>query len=110
MDKTRIISEAEFRSALMAKLEGLPPFDFVVGLGRSGAICSVYISHALGIPFLSAGGFIPQNKRVLACDTAIMSGKTIRKAMNRYKTKDSVVVFNEPPRVKFWYELGGADG
>ena len=102
--KIRIISEAEFRSALMKKLDGLPRFDFVVGLGRSGAVCSVYISHATGIPFLSAGGFVPQNKRVLVCDTAMMSGRTIRKAMSRYKTEDCVVVFNEPPRVKFWYE------
>ena len=105
------ISEAEFHAALVLRLVNEPRVkcDFVTGPGRSGALCSVYVSHLTGIPWVPYMAR-PGKGRMLVVDTARKTGETMRKAMRRYKDMDPVelVVFEEPPRVKFWYEKGGA--
>lgn len=100
----RIISETEFRKTFCFNLRSSKGhYDYVVGPGRSGAIASVYASHYLGIPFLPYKQTIP-DKKPLVVDTAIMSGKTLRKASRLYGNADTRFGFFEPPRVKFWYE------
>ena len=81
----------------------------VVGPGRSGAIASVYASHLLNIPWLPYGAKCPEKLQpLLVIDTAILTGKTIRKCESKYNKKgiDTVMlwVYNEPPIVRFWYE------
>ena len=99
----RMITESEFRAELITNLYNeFGKYDYVTGPGRSGAIASVYASHYLGIPFVpykhvSRG--VP-----LIVDTAAESGKTIRKASKVYGGADWIVMFQEPPRVRFWYE------
>ena len=99
----RIVSEQEFRDALIFALEGVATPAFVTGPGRSGAIAAVYASHHLGVPF------VPYTQRAaqhgaLIVDTAMQSGRTIRKASRLYGDAPFVVVFREPPRLRFWYE------
>ena len=81
----------------------------VTGAGRSGAIAAVYASHILGIPFIPYKCKCPDKLRpILIIDTAKQSGKTLRKAEKLYIREGDVIVkwaFNEPPRVKFWYEF-----
>lgn len=116
---SRVVTEPEFRLALQTKLaefmrNGIKP-DFVTGPGRSGALCSVYVSHMTGIPFLPFGLSRPtlhstrEAKRThfLIVDTARSTGATMRKAVSRYDNgvHSTLVVFEEPPRVKFWYEV-----
>jgi adenine/guanine phosphoribosyltransferase-like PRPP-binding protein len=98
-----LITESEFRAELIGKLHncfGL--YDYVTGPGRSGAIAAVYASHYLGIPF------VPYRHKshgtALIVDTAMQSGRTIRKAQRLYGNADAIVMFHEPPRVRFWYE------
>lgn len=101
----RWVSAEELNETLKAKLDEIgSDFDFVTGPGRSGAVASVIASHYLGIPFLPYGTKVSGKPRVLVVDTAMQSGRTIRKACRRYETDDFVFAFNEPPRVKFWYE------
>ena len=105
----KTITELEFQEALTETLKH--PYSHqvnsVTGAGRSGAICAVYVSHCLRIPFFPYGTEIPDNLRpTLAMDTASNTGRTLRKAMKKYNTKYSLAVFNEVEcgRVKFWYE------
>ncbi len=98
----RIVSEQEFRAVFMEALASAPECDYVTGAGRSGAIAAVYASHYLGIPFVpykcKAAG------RALIVDTATETGETLRKASRLYDNAPCIAAFNEPPRVKFWYE------
>ena len=104
---SKIISEIEFRDRLMSALNGLVGFDYVTGPGRSGAIASAYASHFMGIPFVPYKCKIPDSQ-VLIVDTAIQSGRTLRKASRYYNdgVNDGpyLYVFQEPPRLRFWYE------
>lgn len=107
----RIVSETEFRDRLMIAIlarDDLDRIGSVTGPGRSGAIAAVYVSHILGVPFLPYGANVPfQLGSLLIADTARQTGKTIRKALRRYDgfiNVEPLVVFEEPPRVTFWYE------
>lgn len=107
----RVVSEQEFNAAIHLALRGegvgSPLVDCVTGPGRSGALAAIYASHILGIPFLPYGGKPPpQLPRLLLIDTARQTGKTIRKAQRKYEghVVATVVVYEEPPRVSFWYE------
>lgn len=105
----RIVSEAEFREVLKAKLDALDlrHVGSVTGPGRSGAIAAVYASHILGVPFIPQGSNAPERLgALLIVDTARESGKTIRKIQRDYGAylTEVVVAFEEPPRVAFWYE------
>ena len=101
-----IVSEADFAFALREKLGGVRAKS-VTGPGRSGAIASTYASHVLGIPFIPYGQEVPDRLRpLLIVDTARASGKSLRKAERRYGEAIVVAIFEEPPRVKFWYEAG----
>lgn len=101
----KTIPEQEFRDRLYAILYELPQvYDYVTGPGRSGAIAAVYTSHYLGIPFVPYKQRAPGNPLIV--DTAVMSGRTIRKASRFYGCADYIFVYSEPPRVKFWYEKG----
>jgi hypothetical protein len=75
----------------------------VTGPGRSGAIASAYASHIMGIPFVPFKCKIP-GKRVLIVDTAMQSGRTLRKASRLYGDAPYFFAFSEPPRLRFWYE------
>lgn len=109
----RVISEAEFADAIKAKLMTINPVhvDYITGPGRSGAIASVYASHILGRPFVPfKSGLEDIDGHLLIIDTAKASGRTIKKAVAWY-TKwcprlyiGAMAIFNEPPRVRFWYE------
>jgi len=99
----RMIEEQEFRAALIDKLSPLVgKYDYVTGPGRSGAVAAVYASHYLGIPFVPYKHV--SKGAPLIVDTAAESGRTIRKASMVYGGADWVVMFQEPPRVRFWYE------
>lgn len=99
----RLITESEFRAELVAKLGNeFGKYDYVTGPGRSGAIAAVYASHYLGIPFVPYKHV--SNGVPLIVDTAAESGRTIRKASRVYGGADWIVMFQEPPRVRFWYE------
>ena len=99
----RLITEDEFRAEVIEKLhDKFGIYNYVTGPGRSGAVASVYASHYLGIPF------VPYKHKSrglpLIVDTAAKTGRTIRKASKVYGCADWVVMFQEPPRVRFWYE------
>jgi hypothetical protein len=106
----RIVSEEEFARELHAALVAHPAFDefgSVTGPGRSGAVAAVYASHILRIPFIPFGSVAPLHLGpLLIVDTAMQTGRTIRKAVKRYEYDKpyTVVVYDEPPRVAFWYE------
>ena len=105
-EKLGLVAEAEFAGVLRLKLLGVQA-RAVVGPGRSGAVASVYASHILGIPFLPYGVPCPPHLRpLLIVDTARKSGATLRKAEREYGDGECVTVwcFDEPPRVRFWYE------
>lgn len=113
---SKVVTEAEFAAALREALAGAVARG-VVGPGRSGAIASVYASHMLGIPWIPYGTTCPPALRpLLIVDTARKTGSTLRKAERRYGDGETVTVyvFDEPPRVRFWYEPEGlresADG
>lgn len=102
--KVRIVPEEEFRKIFLEVLKPLlGKYDYVVGPGRSGAVAAVYASHFLGIPFVPYKCKVP-NKKVLIVDTAMMSGRTLRKASRYYDDAPYVYAYLEGPRVKFWYE------
>lgn len=105
------VEEPEFAARMAAVTELARP-DFVTGPGRSGAVAAVYASYALGVPFLpwmdEPAALRPGN-RVLIVDTASMSGRTMRRATNRYLglgyEVDSFVAFDErEQRHHFWFE------
>ncbi len=101
------ITEPEFAERIKELKSLVPPdIGWVTGPGRSGAIAAVYASHLLGIPFVPYGSKSPDRGRVLIVDTACQSGRTLRKAANKYKDFDPFIWFGyaEPPRVIFWYE------
>jgi hypothetical protein len=61
----------------------------------------------LGVPFIPYGSRCPTHlRRLLIIDTARESGRTLRKAEQRYRDADPIVVacFEKPPSVAFWYE------
>ena len=107
---TRLITENEFKTALIAVLSCYKPphFDAVTGAGRSGAIASVYASHALGARFVAYGDIVKPHEKLLIIDTAKMTGKTMRKAAKKYSHVNELVtltVYDSPIRHKFWYEF-----
>ncbi len=102
MSRIRYVEEPEFRHAICAALADIGDVDFVTGPGRSGALAAVYASHFLGIPFVPYKRM--RGSKVLIVDTAIASGSTIRKASKYYHGAPYVYAFDQPPRVKFWYE------
>ena len=108
--KPRVISEPEFAEKIKIVLNDMMEHVLirsVTGPGRSGAVASVYASHILSVPFIPYGQTIPKHLYpVLVIDTAHETGKTLRKATRRYAYADSmgVALYNEPPRVMFWYE------
>lgn len=108
----RIVSEPEFKANLEAALATYKRMDetaYVTGPGRSGAIAAVYTSHMTGLPFIPYGTMPPKGKgSILIVDTAKKSGETIRKALRKYAkyAPINLVVYDEPPRVGFWYENG----
>jgi hypothetical protein len=96
---TRIVSEAEFAARLRIVLQNhrLDDIGAVTGPGRSGAIAAVYTSHMLHIPYIPYGQLCPEKFRLLIIDTARESGRTLRNPV-------VIAVYEEPPRVVFWYE------
>lgn len=109
----RIVTEAEFQQSARELLLGNDGRDFakvgsVTGPGRSGAIAAVYASHILGVPFIPyKTASVPTHLGyLLIIDTAMESGATMRKASRFYEgiPHYCLPVFNEPPRVAFWYE------
>lgn len=104
-----VISEKEFRARLYELLrdDSFKEFGCVTGPGRSGAIAAVYASHFLSIPFIPFNSNSPVTLgRLLIVDTAMKTGRTLRKAGSKYSECDPhiVSVYHEPPRVIFWYE------
>lgn len=101
-----IISNEDFTERLKSLLVGCKA-KAVTGPGRSGAIASVYASHILGIPYIPYGQPVPDKLRpLLIVDTAMQSGRTLRKDERKYGGCEVVVIYcyKEPPRVVFWYE------
>lgn len=101
----RTVSEPEFRDRIRELLRGCCAAA-VTGPGRSGAVAAVYASHILGIPFIPYRNPVPKkfDGKMLVIDTATWTGSTIRKAGRRYPGAQILVVYNEPPMVRFWYE------
>lgn len=103
----RIIPEQEFRRRLATVLAcaDTDAIGAVMGPGRSGAVAAVYASHMLGVPFIPYGFPHPAHLgRLLIIDTARESGRTLRKAARKYGGALVIAVYEEPPRVAFWYE------
>lgn len=103
----RYVSEAEFSHQLHLHLYGQRGrFAGVTGPGRSGAVAAVYASHYLKIPFLPYGMDVPPALRpLLVIDTAAKTGATLRRASKRTMASASIALFDEPPRLVFWYEV-----
>jgi hypothetical protein len=103
---TRVVSELEFRTRLQTALRSAEYtwVGAVTGPGRSGAVAAVYASHILRVPFIPFGAKAPDHGTLLIVDTASQSGRTLRKSARRYPGSLTLAVFNEPPRVMFWYE------
>ncbi|WP_428491620.1 hypothetical protein [Rhodopila sp.] len=106
----RTIAEPEFAQRIRESLsEVSADIGAVTGPGRSGAVAAVYASHILGVPFIPFGQSCPPELgRMLIVDTAIQSGRTLRKAAKKYGDANPhlVAVYAEPPRITFWYEAG----
>lgn len=116
------ITEQQFREKValtlgwMVELEGgaWRP-KLVVGPGRSGAIASVYVSHFLHVPWVPYGVDLPDTKSgLLIVDTAMKSGRTIRKAARKYDKHLPMIQWfydeNQTGRVRFWYEQWEENG
>ena len=103
-----IITEEQFRIKLKEKLDILHVNPrFVTGPGRSGAIASVYASYYLKIPYVPFKTILPNHFfPILIIDTVENTGKTLRSACKFYENNGPipVFVFEEPPRLHFWYE------
>ena len=106
----RVVSETEFSERIRDKLaDGMVSVGSVTGPGRSGAIAAVYASHILRVPFIPFNARCPVHLGpLLIIDTAMESGRTLRKALNKYSYANpfTVACYHEPPRVMFWYESG----
>ncbi|APH74144.1 hypothetical protein [Aquibium oceanicum] len=104
----RLVDEREFRARLELTLDDLPTdtIGAVTGPGRSGAVAAVYASHYLRVPFIPYGAKAPHHLGdLLIIDTATQTGKTLRKASAKYDHRCiTLAIYNEPPRVYFWYE------
>lgn len=102
----RYVSECEFAHQVHLHLYSQRGrFAGVTGPGRSGAVAAVYASHYLKIPFLPYGIEVPAALRpLLVIDTAAKTGSTLRRAAKRTMASASIALFDEPPRLKFWYE------
>jgi hypothetical protein len=113
----RVVTEEEFYRALTEKLIPFinwgkpnsyigPTPRAVMGPGRSGAVASVYASHFLGAIWLppTMGRLPSQLRPLMVIDTAAKTGATIRKIQRRFEAEYSVVLFDEPPLLRFWYE------
>ena len=100
-----IIGEKEFRIKLKEKLKGINARS-VTGPGRSGSIASVYASYFLNIPYIPYKQKCPEKLMpILIIDTARNTGRTLRKAKNVYgENSIKLYIFEEPPRIYFWYE------
>jgi len=112
--KWRVVEETEFRTALADRLKLLHgQYAAVTGPGRSGAVAAVYASHFLHVPYIppTAENFDRINGTVLVIDTAIWTGKTIRKLSKKIERQncavDIIAIFDEKKDglVKFWYEV-----
>lgn len=106
----QVISEPEFKEAITRVLADIK-CGSVTGPGRSGAIASVYASHILHVPFMpykNLPGCLIQAHLLplLIIDTATESGRTLRRASSFYSDISHITlsVYQEPPRVMFWYE------
>lgn len=106
-----LVSESEFREELERLLYNMSwghDYNSVTGPGRSGAVAAVYVSHMTGVPFIPFGQPCPDKLRpILIVDTATKSGKTLKKACNKYRGAEMVataVYSEENVRYKFWYE------
>jgi hypothetical protein len=102
----RIVTEAEFSERIRERLRDVT-VGSVTGPGRSGAVAAVYASHILHVPFIPFKHRMPIHLgRPLIIDTATESGATLRKAARFYEAHAPLViaVYQEPPRVAFWYE------
>ena len=101
-----MIQEEEFQQQLRkVLLPLLGGFTCVTGPGRSGAICAVYASYFLCIPFMPMGANTAPNAKVLVIDTVEKTGRTLRKAGRRYPGSRVVSVFGtQEERHHFWYE------
>lgn len=105
---TQWIDEGVFITALTARLKGFhKKYAAVTGPGRSGAIAAAFASYISGRPFVPYGQ--PHPGPILIVDTATMSGRTLRKARNRYKRMGIeahvLPVYRSPvTRYHFWYE------
>jgi hypothetical protein len=109
-----IVTEEDFRRRVAERLGWMLDSEggewrpwAVTGPGRSGAIAAVYVSHFLKIPFIPFGIDLPEDKRyIFIVDTAINSGRTMRRALRKYDKHWPTMDFfyQEPPRVRFWYE------
>gem|GEM_PF-2180725 len=68
-----------------------PPPDSVVGIKRSGLFPAVYLSHQLKLPMLTDGEAkvfpYPKFSRPLVVDTAIWSGKSARRVVERLRRR-----------------------
>lgn len=104
----RLIPEPEFAQRIRETLAEISDdIGAVTGPGRSGAVAAVYASHILGVPFIPFGQSCPPELgRMLIVDTAVQSGRTLRKAAAKYGSANPhvVAVYAEPPRITFWYE------
>jgi len=105
----QVVSEQEFRRRITAELakDIYLAVGAVTGPGRSGAIAAVYASRLLRVPFIPYGQPCPADLgRMLVIDTAIESGATLKKATRRYAYAHpiSLALYQELPRVCFWYE------
>lgn len=118
-----LITEPEFAKQIIKRLDEywsshqfnihtLFKWDVVMGPGRSGAILAVYLSHLLGIPFMPfVSKQVPDTiNGVLLVDTCEKSGRTLKKAkskLGKNKFVTTFILYKEPPRVRFWYEVLG---
>lgn len=110
-----VVTEEEFRAKVADALGWMVHLEngawrpwAVTGPGRSGAIASVYVSHLLKVPFIPFGVPLPEDKKfIMIVDTAINSGRTMRRALRMYDKHWPMMQFfyQEPPRVRFWYEM-----
>lgn len=98
-------SEQVFKDRVVSMLKDydISECKFVTGPGRSGAIAAVYVSHLTGLSFIPYKSIIMEN--TLIVDTAMMTGRTFRKAMKVYNTNHGICFFHETEsRHVFWYE------
>lgn len=106
----KVISEPEFKEAITEALKDIQ-CGSVTGPGRSGALAAVYASHILHVPFMPYKSLVGCLVGVhllplLIIDTAIETGRTLKKCALFYMDIPHIIlsVYQEPPRVMFWYE------